>query len=103
MTTIANSSISGYGIFAMREIVKSKFIGVWISRIPVGRSLSENGWYESPHLGRYCNHSNQPNTAIVIENDGLLLYSLGISVGEEVLVDYRWSQLYCDYPIDVNF
>jgi hypothetical protein len=54
----------------------------------VGRKLTENDW--ETLLGRFVNHNDNPNTYVIKENGVINLYSkIGISIGDEIVSDYR--------------
>lgn len=81
------SPIHGKGVFATAEIEPDDCIGA--ARIKDGITP----------IGRYLNHSDNPNTALHTMGDDLYLFALrdipgyrGGELGEELLIDYR--QLY---------
>lgn len=74
------SDIHGYGMFATEDIPAQTLIGLG----------SVNYKYKTL-LGRYTNHSINPNCLFVyLANNDVVMISLrDISSGEELLIDYR--------------
>jgi SET domain-containing protein len=74
------SDIHGYGMFAIEDIPAQTLIGLG----------SVNYKYKTL-LGRYTNHSINPNCLFVyLANNDVVMISLrDISSGEELLIDYR--------------
>lgn len=73
------SNIHGYGMFAKRKILKNDFIGM----------ASIDNTYKT-YLGRYTNHSANPNIAFLYtqSNDLLAKALQDILEGEELFLDY---------------
>ena len=73
------SNIHGYGMFAKRKILKNDFIGM----------ASIDNTYKT-YLGRYTNHSANPNiTFLYTQSNDLLAKALqDILEGEELFLDY---------------
>lgn len=92
MFEIRESDINGKGIFATKDISEGTEIGIWISEKPSKdcRYLIKDQWYENYPLGRYCNHSEEPNTGIRTKGPDIVLESCGIEAGQEILTNYWW-------------
>ncbi len=73
------SNIHGDGMFAKTKILKGNFIGM----------ASVDNTYKT-YLGRYTNHSSNPNIAFIYnESNDLLAKALkDIQEGEELFLDY---------------
>lgn len=79
----------GDGVFSNQQIEKDTFIGRHLTNVPtkLGRKLADGVW--ETVLGRYCNHSNQPNTYLKFEGDVYNIYaSESIEIGDEIVVNY---------------
>jgi hypothetical protein len=93
--TIRQSEIEGMGIVATTDIPLNEIIGIWTTTIwtPDGRCMFQDGmevpWYETADLGRYCNDSRTPNSTAILVNGEFMLYSNGISIDDEITVDYN--------------
>lgn len=87
------SKYTGKGIFATEDIPEGTNIGLWISKNaePGCRYLIEGEWFEINPIGRYANHSDNPNTEYLKEGDDVYLVSKGISEGDEILSNYWWA------------
>ena len=79
LTERRKSNIHGYGMFAKRKILKNDFIGM----------ASIDNTYKT-YLGRYTNHSANPNIAFLYNqsNDLLVKALRDIEAGEELFLDY---------------
>lgn len=99
MYSIKKSEIHGKGIIADRSISEGVIIGEWITLKPDPdfRRLSDHH-YETDPIGRYCNHSDSPNTEIMTTVFGIYLVSKGIDKDEEITVDYRIAENITGYP-----
>jgi hypothetical protein len=108
MIELRESQINGTGVFATQDIPENIAIGKWCSKTYEvgGRYLYNEGmdckWYETPMLGRYCNHSLTPNTSLVVNEDELILVSNGISKDEEILANYNWSTEHIGFIVDTT-
>ncbi len=82
------------GIIATQDIPLGSDIGVWVTNDPskAYRYLVRGKWWETAELGRYCNHSDSPNTDYKVENGELVIVSKGIQKGDEILVSYWWCK-----------
>jgi hypothetical protein len=112
MYRIDNSDESYIKIIANKDILMGEDIGIWIMNyFNGGRYLKQEHmiitWYESVDLGRYCNHSNLPNTKTRIETIddkiSVILISNGIKQGEEIMVDYRIAEYITGYKVNLDF
>lgn len=74
------SDIHGYGMFASKVIKKNTIIGLG----------TINGIYKT-HIGRYTNHSSNPNIEFKFLNneDAIALALKNIEKNKEILVDYK--------------
>lgn len=100
MYKIRKSNIHDYGIIATEDIPIGTRIGFYISNRSVKylkgkgmirpRYLKNGEWWEDYPLGRFCNHSKDPNTELKLDDGRYYLISKKINKGEEILVDYRW-------------
>ena len=114
-------------IIAVEDILSGEKIGVWLTDYYTDncRYLFQEGmskkWYETFDLGRYCNHSNNPNSVIhlvetekpkfnnisnILENINYVeinLTSKGILKEEEITVDYRLVEYLTGYKVNTNF
>lgn len=74
------SNIHGYGMFASKVIKKNTIIGLG----------TINGIYKT-HIGRYTNHSSNPNIEFKFLNneDAVALALKDIKKNKEILVDYK--------------
>jgi hypothetical protein len=100
-------------IVTTQAINAGDVIGTWVANYPTGGRYLFNepmtmNWYETTDLGRYCNHSDTPNTTVEIVNlengqTELILISNGIALGEEILVDYKIVERETGYIVNTNF
>ena len=93
---ISKSNIkgAGYGVFAKNDIPKNKIIG------KVHDIILLNEKYIFTELGKYHNHSNNPNVINIINNNSRYLKALrNIKKNEEILSDYR-LQPDLEQPLD---
>ena len=82
-TFLGPSKIHGTGIFCQEEVPAHINMGVAQVRNP-------GGVYRVTELGRYHNHSEDPNSYnIIIGNNRHLFSKRHLSPGEEITVDYR--------------
>ncbi len=82
--TIHSSVIDGLGLFA-KDIIKAQTV-LGISHIKDERF--ENGWSRTP-LGGFINHSEDPNCALVLDDEYFKLKTLqDIHAGEELTLCY---------------
>ena len=108
MIEIRESDINGKGVFATEDIPSGAEIGIWCctEKRNTVRVLYNEGmscaWYETAILGRYCNHSNTPNTEMLISENSISLLSKGIMANEEILVDYKWCEMITGYKVDLS-
>lgn len=74
------SDIHGYGMFTSKVIKKNTIIGLG----------TINGIYKT-HIGRYTNHSSNPNIEFKFLNneDAIALALKNIEKNKEILVDYK--------------
>ena len=80
----------GYSLFSKKEINKNEEIGKLISKTQKNneRELSK-GFFETNIIGRYINHSNNPNTKAKSKNDEYFLVSIKhIKKDQEITIDY---------------
>lgn len=105
MFHIGDSDIHGKGIIADRRIKYGERIGKWIASEPdtnyryLDRRFGE--WYETYPLGRFCNHSSDPNTGYEFIEGDVYLISLGIEEGEEIVVDYEWAYVITGFESEI--
>lgn len=91
----------GYSVFATKVFKKNDVIGEYLSSTynEIGRQLY-NGMYETNILGRYCNHSDIPNTKLVKINEDtvILVATTEIQNGCEIVVDYKEVEVIVGVP-----
>jgi hypothetical protein len=81
----------GTGVFSNEYLNTEDLVGVFLEDKPnkLGRRLTGTLW-ESNMLGRFCNHSERPNTSLVQTEVGYNLYAnRPIDIGDEVTVSYH--------------
>jgi len=81
----------GASVFSNVYFDTEELVGVYLENKPnkVGRRLTGTLW-ESDPLGRFCNHSERPNTTLVQTETGYNLYTnRPIDIGDEVTVSYH--------------
>jgi len=81
----------GTGVFSNVYLNAEDLVGIYIENKPnrIGRKLTDTLWETDP-LGRFCNHSERPNTSLVQTEIGYNLYAnRPIDIGEEVTVSYH--------------
>jgi hypothetical protein len=87
---VLSTSGKGDGVFSNQKIGKDELIGEYLTNIStkIGVMLKEGVW--ETKLGRYCNHSNQPNTYLKFDGRVYNIYSsTEIGIGDEIVTDYR--------------
>ena len=88
-------------VFTNIEIKKDDVIGLYITeeKNQWGRPLKNN--LNEHYLGRYCNHSNLPNSYIIQkENEYFLCANSNINIGEEITVDYKEAEIKMNEPYE---
>lgn len=103
-----NSNIK---ITAISDIDRDELIGIWVTHKPTSKDSRyllqkqmSKSWWETDDLGRYCNHSNTPNTYVSYHSDKLELKAIReIKEQEELLVDYRKLTEIIGFIPDLNF
>lgn len=76
---LKDSKIEGKGIFSTERLKKGEFIG-----------LAHSNGQPSTELGRFHNHSENPNSeSVLIGDNRYILTKAPIKKGEEITVDYR--------------
>ncbi len=89
MYTIIKTKDKGFGVFVNNDIPKNTKIGEYITNYEnkIGRKLPNGYWEEE--LGRFCNHSSEPNCEIRLTNNIFYLYSIcDIEKGDELVTNY---------------
>jgi len=105
---LKESKINKQGIFTTTQYPKNIEIGLYVStscekgvrylfKPPV-----ETQWYEIGMLGRYCNHSDNPNTHFSRIDNDIFLISNGISENEEITSDYNIVSEMINFPMDTT-
>jgi hypothetical protein len=92
--------IKGVGVFSNAYFEEEEFIGEYVeSRASkLGRKLTATLW-ESDPLGRFCNHSERPNTTLVKTENGYNLYAnRPIDRGDEITVSYHVVEYKLERP-----
>lgn len=103
MFELRESDVNGTGVFATQDIPSGTELGIWCCKdVSKGvRYLYNEGmeckWYETAILGRYCNHSDSPNTSLIVNEDSLILVSSEILSGQEILANYTWATEHIGY------
>lgn len=79
--SLKDSAIHGKGVFAEAELSDKAYIGP-----------ARLGGLRTP-IGRYCNHSGEPNAKMVLDDQGDvgLIAIKDIKKGEEILTDYYYN------------
>lgn len=100
-------------IVATKDIAEGDVLGVWVANYSIGGRYLFNEpmterWYETVDLGRYCNHSDTPNTSVNVLTleEGrieLVLISNGIFSGEEIVADYNIVERETGYVVITNY
>jgi len=85
---LKESKIHGLGIIAVNDIEKDSIIGL----------ATINNTYKTI-LGRYTNHSSNPNCKfqLLLNGDFIMIALKKINIGEELLVDYKDHYLHASY------
>ena len=82
----------GIGVVTTAYIVKDTRIGIYLETTPKGTNIRRhiyNGWFETPLLGRYVNHSNTPNCTPLLLKSNILLNSIcNILPNQEITINY---------------
>jgi len=81
----------GKGVIVQTNFKKGDKIGKLISKTPnkIGRKLKRTA-HETDVLGRYSNHSSNPNTKYDMrDGEVYLIASRDIDKGEELLINYK--------------
>jgi len=82
----------GTGVFANKEYTPNEVLGEFLQNTPsrLGSKVKGvEGLWESDTLGRFCNHSANPNTYLDKTEPGYLLYAKStIDIGDEITVNY---------------
>lgn len=92
--------IKGVGVFSNAYFEEEEFIGEYVESRPskLGRKLTATLW-ESDPLGRFCNHSERPNTTLVKTENGYNLYAnRPIDRGDEITVSYHVVEYKLERP-----
>lgn len=104
MFSIKEISPGNKGVFADRHITPDEMIGVYVStsrfnccRMVEHDKMTED-WFESNILGRWCNHSDHPNTKIIANDAEIVISSKGIQKGEEITVNYWKATKHIKFP-----
>jgi hypothetical protein len=95
----------GTGVFANRFFNQNEELGIYLENVPtkIGRKVGgvDNLW-ESDILGRFCNHSGNPNTYFKNTEQDFMLYSLkSINIGDEITVNYNTVDKLLGLPIGI--
>lgn len=98
-------------ICSLKIILKNEIIGVWVTDKPTStqsrflfQEQMQKKWWETDDLGRYCNHSEKPNTSVIYSPGKLeLKASRTIQKGEEILVNYKEITRYTGYVPETDF
>ena len=88
---IIPGNTKGNSVFAKEHIKKDILIGEYYKNFPNTKYTKNIFGSFDRDLGRYCNHSFNPNTYVKesLKKDGYDLYSLyEIEIGDEILVNY---------------
>lgn len=92
--------IKGVGVFSNAYFEEEELIGEYVESRPskLGRKLTATLW-ESDPLGRFCNHSERPNTTLVKTENGYNLYAnRPIDRGDEITVSYHVVEYKLERP-----
>ena len=89
MYCILKTKNKGFGVFSNINIPKHTNIGSYITKNEnkYGRKITDDFWEDE--LGRYVNHSTEPNCEMSLIDDTYHLFSLfDIKIGDELVIDY---------------
>ncbi|AWK04724.1 hypothetical protein HYN56_11015 [Flavobacterium crocinum] len=108
---INKSDPNNIKITANSNIESDEYIGIWVTDKPTSKNSRylfqkqmSKSWWETDDLGRYCNHSNSPNTNITYQAEKLELKAIRqITKHEEILVDYRKLKELIGFIPNLNF
>lgn len=97
--------VKGVGVFSNTYFEEEDLIGIYVESKPnkLGRKLTATLW-ESDPLGRFCNHSEHPNTTLVKTENGYNLYAnRPIDRGDEITVSYHVVEYKLERPVGEYF
>lgn len=101
MYCVKLGAVKRYSVFSNKIFNENEIIGEYISssHSDIGRRLY-NGMYETDILGRYCNHSDVPNTRLLKVNDDsvILIANCEIQIGCEIVVNYKEVEIMVGVP-----
>jgi uncharacterized membrane protein YvbJ len=93
-----DSKIADKGVSARDKINKDELIGPWCSRDKTQGRILNDEWAEVTSLGRYVNHSDNPNTYTELIEDTVYLFAKDdIKPKEELTADYRDAYTYTGF------
>lgn len=85
-------STRGFGLITDEDIAPITKLGEYLIKDiePEGDVVEVwDGWVETPLLGRYLNHSQDPNTFTILKGKYVYIYTKrGIRANEEITVNY---------------
>jgi hypothetical protein len=90
----------GVTVFTNKEYREEELVGRYLENTPnkLGRKVSDELW-ESDILGRFCNHSEHPNTSLIKTETGYDLYAnKSIEIGDEITVSYYAVEFKLNIP-----
>lgn len=88
--TILKQPEKGFCVFSNKKYYPGDYVGEYLTQTKnnIGRYVKGNFW--ETILGRYCNHSNDPNSTVILEKDVYFLIVIKpIDIGDEITLDYR--------------
>lgn len=95
----------GIGVISTILIPKNSVVGNYFENPPTHSKLVShiyNGWFETPILGRYLNHSEIPNCDVSLKSDRLeLISNKDILPNQEITVNYFDVANILEMPEDV--
>ena len=95
----------GVAVFTNKEYREEELVGKYLENTPnkLGRKISDELW-ESDILGRFCNHSEHPNTSLVKTETGYAVeFKLGIPRGTHISPSFvnkdykKFGKAICEY------
>lgn len=82
----------GIGIISSKVIPFNTLVGNYFTKsepITIESRFIYNGWVETNPLGRYLNHSRNPNCNLILNKDSIEIYTnKEISIFKELTINY---------------
>lgn len=85
---ISRSKVDGYGLHSVEDFDSGVLLGLAYVRIKHTGDIDED--IIQTEMGRYCNHSKDPNMIVLIKGDRAFFETIKyVQKGDELSVDYR--------------